>query len=186
MAGIDASVIGFSGKIRSGKTSIANALGLELGWPRGSFGGFLKGVAQERGLQESRAVLQQLGDSLIAEGWAPFVKAVLSAAGWTPGKALILDGIRHLEAVAAIRECTHPLSFTLIHVQIEESIRLARFPSPEGVDRHALENHSSEFAVNALLPKVADFKVNGALPLQESVHQVVSFLRKKERAFTES
>jgi dephospho-CoA kinase len=81
-------VIGLAGQIAAGKTTIATRLAARLGIPRVSFGDEVRRVAAERGLPADRAVLQDLGEELIAAGWDSFCRAVLAQGAWQPGQPL--------------------------------------------------------------------------------------------------
>ena len=110
-------VLGFSGPIASGKTTISMKLAKHLGCPRVSFGDYVRKVASERGLDVlSRDVLQNVGESLIREGWKKFCSSVLEQVKWEPGGTLVVDGVRHKEALTNLKELTAPSKMFLIYV----------------------------------------------------------------------
>src|SRR4051812_28967884 len=102
------SAIGVAGRVGSGKSSLATLLGDQAGWPVVRFGDFLRDVAEGRGLAADRPTLQRLGTEYIGRGWVPFCAQVLEAAGWRPGVSVIVDGIRHPEAVDALNQLLAP------------------------------------------------------------------------------
>lgn len=153
-------VIGVAGGIGSGKTEFARALTSRLGGQFVSFGDFVRAAAAERGLDPSRAVLQDLGARLIAElGWQRFASAVLSP--WDRESPLVVDGIRHLEAVAAVRTCVAPFVFRLVFLDADLTLRKARLsgrPS-DAENLPTIDAHSTEQAVHSLR-SAADLVLN--------------------------
>src|SRR5262249_3604780 len=81
----------FSGRIGSGKSSVAARLSHALGWPRAGFGEDLRRrIAQEGCDRDSRHALQDLGQTLVDANPDPFW-ADLASAGFVAGGNLILD-----------------------------------------------------------------------------------------------
>ena len=175
---IEPCAVGFSGRISSGKTTISRAVAQALQWPRASFGDFVRSVASSRRLAvESREVLQEIGVSLISKGWPEFCRDVLAAAGWQPGSAIVVDGIRHTDAVQHLAEIVAPLSFVLVHVAIEEHVRNERQLQRDGTPvQMEAESHSTEIAVKDLLPKRADLTVDGNWSLDRIIGEVIDHL----------
>jgi len=102
-------ILAFSGGIGSGKSTLSSGVAEALEWPRVSFGRYVRAVALDRGLDaESREVLQEVGESLITAGWVPFCRAVLTQADWRPERSLVVDGIRHVEALQTLRALAAP------------------------------------------------------------------------------
>ena len=98
-------VIGFSGRIKSGKTTIATATASSLDWQCASFGDYVRWVAiRQNEDPESRAALQRIGESCIARGWPAFCHNVLKMVNWRSGMPVVVDGIRHVEAVEQITD----------------------------------------------------------------------------------
>jgi cytidylate kinase len=170
-------VIGFSGRIGSGKTTISQSVADALGWTFASFGEFVRGVARSRNLDpDSREVLQEIGNLLIAQGWPEFCKDVLAAAAWQPDKPLVVDGIRHTEAVQHLAKIAYPLPFVHVHVAVDEQIRLDRLQQRATFDNAVAESHSTEAAVKDRLPAMAHLVVDGSRSVNEVVVTVVAFL----------
>ena len=105
--------LAIAGGIASGKTSLAKALSERLAWPRASFGDCVREVAAEQGLGTLRETLQAVGEALIAAGWDSFCRRTLCEGGWRPGGPVIVDGIRHVEAIDHLRAVLH---LSLIHI----------------------------------------------------------------------
>jgi dephospho-CoA kinase len=125
--------LGVSGRIGSGKTSLAVVLAERLDCPRASFGDYVRSVATDRGLDASRRdVLQALGDQLIANGWDTFCAAVLRFAGYTAG-SVVVDGIRHAGAAKTMQTLLAPAQWKLVAVESEEATRRSRLTA-RGID----------------------------------------------------
>lgn len=119
-------VVGITGVIRSGKSSLTTELADRLGAEARSFGAIVRDEAVRRGRGDSRLDQQTTGLELIAEGWTSFVDLLL-----TPrllADRLVVDGIRHVEAFEELRRRFPEATFLLVAVDptgavIEERIR---------------------------------------------------------------
>jgi cytidylate kinase len=118
-------IIGFSGKIGSGKTTISTAVAEALNWPHASFGDYVREVGRERGIEESRKVLQEIGASLV-ENPDEFCLSLLELSGWKPGQHLVVDGVRHAKIVDALHRTTKPSRVFLVFVEVNEKVRKKR------------------------------------------------------------
>ena len=175
---MDNFVIAFAGPIGSGKSTVSVAIAEALGLSRASFGDHVRSVAKQRGLTQDRETLQLIGSELIENGWGPFCKAVLSQAGWKKGDSIIVDGIRHSEAIEALRQMTAPLKFILFFISIEEEDRQSRLMSKGIIDKREkskVESHSTEAQVNSLRSK-ASLVLDGTQPILELVRQIIGFI----------
>lgn len=172
-------VIAFAGAIASGKTTLAEAVASALGCQRVSFGSFVREEATRRGLDaNSRDVLQAIGEDLIARGWEPFCLGVLAQAGWRPHQMLVVDGIRHTQALETIRRLVWPLRTTLIYVDVAHANRDARL-RVRGVDEEdqaRADSHSTEAEVPSQLPAVADHRLHADGSVAELVERVLAWL----------
>lgn len=153
-------IIAISSKIGAGKSTLAYELSRTFGIPRISFGNHVRSIARQRGLRESRRVLQEIGQSLVEADAAGFTRSVLSAL-WKKGA--VVDGIRHLQVLHAIREIVAPLPVFLVYVYVDEPIRRERLAQrgmrPEEIE--AADSHSTEQQVQQTLRKAAALHVNG-------------------------
>jgi len=175
---MDNIVIAFAGQIGSGKSTISIALAEALGLSRASFGDHVRSVAKQRGLTQDRKMLQIIGSELIKNGWGPFCKAVLSQAGWKRGDSIIVDGIRHIEAIETLRQMTAPLKFVQIFISIEEEDRKSRLMSKGIMDKKGksiIESHSTEAQVYSLHNE-ANLVLDGTQPISELVRQIIGFI----------
>jgi thymidylate kinase len=123
---IHPAIVAVSGPIGSGKTTITTLMSERLHWPRGAYGDTVRTMATRRGVSHDRCHLQRIGSELIAGGWDTFTRLVLSQATWMPGEALILDGLRHVDAVAALQRIAAPLPVIVIYLDIPAATGLAR------------------------------------------------------------
>src|SRR4051812_45764688 len=117
-------VIALSSRIGAGKSTIARAVSGRLGWPRVSFGDYLREAARKRMIQESRATLQELGEFLVKQDAAGFTKALLSQVDFKSG--VVVDGVRHMEILHALENLVAPLPLHLIYVETDEQVRIQR------------------------------------------------------------
>jgi cytidylate kinase len=169
-------VICFSGGIGSGKTTLARAVAARLGARVASFGDYVRAEATSRGIGHDRAALQDLGETLIDEmGWPAFCRAVLEGAGWSPGRSLVVDGVRHVAALDGIRTCVAPTPTKLVFVDASRDDRQARVDvlrgKPDNLER--AEGHSTEQDVKDKLQLVADLTLPGTATPEELVEKVV-------------
>jgi dephospho-CoA kinase len=139
-------VVGFSGGIASGKSSLSTAVSRATGWPRTSFGAYVRTVAAHRGLEPTRENFQAIGEELIEADARDFCKNVLARAPWSPGDPLVIDGIRHLEVADLLAGMVRPTDFVLIFVELPRAEREARLKNRDGESRplERFEHHSTE------------------------------------------
>jgi cytidylate kinase len=124
-------VVGFSGRRASGKTVLSTEVARRLGWPRVSFGDYVRAVARFRSASAAPVDLQELGASLIQEmGWEEFCRRVLAQADWAPGRPLVVDGIRHTGALATLRRLVCPTDLLHVHIDVSDQERQARLERP--------------------------------------------------------
>lgn len=158
-------VVGFSGKRGSGKSTISRQVSEALGWPRAGFGDYVRAEANRRGLDHKIETLQTVGESLIDTGPETFCRAVLLEARWEPNTSLIIDGIRHVEIVVALRKIMVPADFRLVHITVEEPLREARLIGRDSIDGESIrryDRHSTEAQVATALPELADLVLDGS------------------------
>lgn len=170
--------VGLSGRIGSGKTTLAMALAERLQCPRASFGDYVRSIAAARGLDaDDRQVLQDLGDELIAaQGWPSFCQAVLDHAGYRDG-TVVVDGIRHTQAADTMRALVAPRPWRLVAVSSENEVRLSRLAArgAVGAGAHTADAHPNETQVGAVMAS-ADFVVSGDSTVADAVNSVMAWL----------
>jgi transcriptional regulator with XRE-family HTH domain/Zn-dependent peptidase ImmA (M78 family)/cytidylate kinase len=175
-------VLAFSGKIASGKSTLSAEVARALDWKRASFGDYVRGVAKSQGLEPSREVLQDLGESL-AKTPEEFCKAMLAHFGWQSGEPVVIDGVRHREVMEALRRVVAPLEVRLVFVDAADEQRLKRFVREGDVNpgrMPQIEKHSTEKQVSTVLPDIADLRVSAGEDLDEVVREIVNWVHQAE------
>jgi hypothetical protein len=159
----------------SGKSELARELASRWSCPRASFGALVSAEASERGAQTDRDGLQELGRALIKElGWTEFCGRTLALAGadWT-NSSLVIDGVRHVEAIETLRVGFAPSRVALACVACDEPRRIARLlargAGPADIERW--DRDSTERNLDAL-SSLADLTVRGDQPIAEAVHAI--------------
>lgn len=165
-------IIALSGALGSGKSSVSQALATRLNWPRVSFGGYVRTIADERNLPKGRETLQALGAELLQEmGAKAFCIATLRQAGWKPGMDVVLDGVRHQEVLETLQQLdrTH-----LIFLSADEQTRVSRLRADGRAedDLSTVEQHSTEVQVSSVLRELAEYVVDATKPLGLIVDEI--------------
>ncbi len=79
-------IVGISGRIGTGKTAISTALANRLDWTRVSLGDYVRAVAHERHIIETRQALEDLGQQLVESNVKTFcqnaLRFVIGGGGW--------------------------------------------------------------------------------------------------------
>jgi transcriptional regulator with XRE-family HTH domain/dephospho-CoA kinase len=175
-------VLAFSGRIASGKSTLSAEVARSLGWKRASFGDYVRIVAKSQGLEPSREVLQDLGESL-AKTPEEFCRSMLAHFGWQSGEPLVIDGVRHREIVEALRRLVAPLELRLIFVDSADEQRRERLVRKTDLDLDKMpriESHSTEKQVSSVLPDIADLRVSTEQGLGDVVRGIVSWVHQAE------
>jgi len=172
-------VLALAGKIASGKSTLAVNFADAVGWPHVSFGDYVRGVARERGLQETGDVLQEIGDKFIREDLEGFCRSVLAQAKWKEGQPLVIEGVRHAEVNNLLRRMVAPSKYFLVLVSVDDQTRKARLQArlrQEGIDDRdvfgRVETHPTEEQVKTVLPYIADYKLDGTDPIPVLINKL--------------
>jgi cytidylate kinase len=170
-------VIAFSGRIASGKTTLSKAVADRLAMPWVSFGDAVRAEAARRGLASDRAALQGLGDELIRAGWDAFVETVVNQAQWDRTGSLVVDGVRHTEALVALQRRCPPHPVVVVFADADVDRRAERLAS-RGVtyeDAIAADSHPNEADVPAVRDR-ADILVDNDADLGEALTTTLAAL----------
>jgi hypothetical protein len=166
-------VLGFASRMGSGRRELSKRFATALGLPRVSFGEYIRAEASRRGLNQSREVLQDIGESLVRDDCEGFCQAVLDQANWKPGQSLIVDGIRHKQVEEILEVLVRPSILLIVFLDVGDRLRFTRLPTadlfivngeeetfkPSEIER--VEAHSTEAQLKRLLPSTADLVVKG-------------------------
>ena len=153
--------IAISGPIGSGKTTVAKALAERVGAQRIGFGDYVRKVARTAGLDSTnRTVLQDLGDVLVR--WPEeMCGEVLRQFPASENAPLIIDGVRHVTVLEALRRLVRPRELKLVYLDADRATLLTRWAS-EG-DQSKVDDpyaHDVEHEVETLLRTLADIVVD--------------------------
>ena len=182
-------VLVFSGQIGSGKSEISSRVAKALGWSYASFGDYIRSVAHSQGLDDTREILQELGESLVNKGAEDFCRSLLAHYNWRSGEPLVIDGLRHKEVADALRQLVLPLDIRIVLLEVDENIRRARLAKARRADFEwieAVERHPTEVQVKSELPQIAHLKLEGNKPIQDLVHDVVTWVHQGDGVFAEA
>ena len=169
------SLIALCGSSKSGKTTIAVRVAEELHCRVASFGAFVRKEARKKGLTNpTRRQLQDIGDHLATRDMQGFCKAVLDDTGFEPGSPLVIDGIRHTEAVEAIQKLIPDQVLKLVYLETDLSTRAKRAgltaEEMKCVDSHQVESQSTK------LRSLANLVLDTSGSNETSLAQVFLFL----------
>jgi dephospho-CoA kinase len=182
MRALEPLVLAVSGRIGSGKTTVASGVANALGWKRASFGEFVRAVARSQGLDDRREVLQEVGARLVEKGTADFCRSLLAHFHWESGEPLVVDGVRHREILESLRALVSPLQVRLVYVDVDDEARQRRLTQLGELTTSGqlgeLDSHSTEREVTQELAAAAAFRVSGTRPVDEIVRDIVEWVQK--------
>lgn len=174
--------IAIAGRMGTGKTTLATALSDHLGWPRASFGDYVRSEVARLGMPLSRHNLQTVGTELLTADVAQFCHAVLATSGWTSGQGLIIDGLRHSETIEPISTFIHPLPLKVVLIKVQEEIRRQRLAHKGEVNELAVreaDSHSSEKQVATIFDELADLILDGTQQPKAVFEDVVRWIQEQ-------
>ena len=155
---------------------------------RASFGDDVRMYAKSQGLEESRDVLQEVGEGLVDKGPEDFCHSVLAHFGWHSGEPLVIDGVRHARIVDALRKIVAPLELRLVFIDVSEDARLKRLrkTDSEVIARiQDIESHSTEQeVVKNTLRDLAQRHVQGDRPIPDVVQEILGWVHQGDGSET--
>lgn len=179
-ANLTGRMVGLAGKLGSGKSSVGHRLADALNAPLASFGAYVRSIADERALVHSREVLQALGEELLRTlGPLTFASQVVDSSGWKGQGPLVVEGIRHVDIVSALREGNRETPFLLVYLEVPEELRLSRLEARDRLSPSQVavyESHSTESDVVSRLRQIADLVVEAGADVDTTVAAVLSGL----------
>jgi dephospho-CoA kinase len=131
----------------------------------------------QRGAGQSREVLQQIGEELISTSLESFTQAVISRVPWQQG--CVVDGVRHMEVLVAIKQIVSPLPVFLVFIDVPEAVRKQRLRDRGMTDQEidSADHHEIEAQVRTVISEQADLHVDGQWEIQLTVNQIRQFLK---------
>ena len=181
-------VIGLSGQLGSGKSTIARGLARALHCDPASFGDYVRSLARRGEYHVDRRTLQDLGqDELDSRGPEQFCVDMLDqqVPAFGPGNRLVVDGVRHLAIAGALRELLQPSVFFLVYMSVDNRVRFNRITTRElsGGSGQSLwklvgelDQHRTELEVRQALRAHADLTLSATRPSSELVRAVLRFV----------
>lgn len=172
-------ILVLSGPIGSGKTTLSRAVAAALGWKRAEFGEYLRGIARDRKIAAERTALRMIGREM-AQDWQQFCAAVMTSGGWHPGEPLVLDGVRHVEALKCVRSIAMPAPVWLLWIDVPRSLRGERYRVKAIETEEAIresERDWSEVQVDRDFRGIATRVLDGTHDVPNLVADVLLWLR---------
>jgi adenylate kinase family enzyme len=169
-------VIGISGRIHSGKSTLANEMAKRMCIPKVSFGSFLRRYSEVNSLDLTRISLQDLGQNFVDNSLDEFCNLVLNEGGWDKETNLIVDGIRHISVLEKLKELVKPQKFILIFIEVSDEELAKRDIGYQDNQRKIFEQHLSEIQVISKLKSFADIVVQPDYSLDDIIVQINSFM----------
>ena len=102
---------------------------------------------------------------------------MLQSGGYSDG-SVVVDGIRHVEAIDTMRRILATLPWRLVAIDIDQEARSHRLQEG-GIDMEDVrraEAHPNEREVEAVLRR-ADYRISGDLSIDEAADEVIRLLR---------
>jgi len=167
-------IVAFAGRIASGKSAVSVAVAEHYSVARVSFGDAVRREAKRRGLSDSRGALQDLGDELIDAGWDAFCSLVTDQVEWDGHQSLVVDGVRHVGAIEALRRLAGPSRLYLVFVDTAWEQRKAWLAERgvTGPEAIAADSHPNESELDDVVNR-SNFVVANDADLDRVVARVV-------------
>lgn len=172
-------IIAFTGLPQTGKTTLARRLADHLQCKFVSFGDFVRNEAKKVGIANPiRKDLQDIGQRLVETDVVTFCRDVLQTVSFSPDEQIVIDGVRHVEALRAISSLSQRQPIKLIHLFASLDIRKAR-GAPDAVDSEltAIDAHEVESQTERELRDLADLVVDASANADESFARIVRWIR---------
>lgn len=171
-------IIAFSGLPQTGKTTFAKRLANHRHSKFLSFGDFVRHEARNLGIKDpKRSELQDLGQRLVETDVMSFCKKALQYVNFSPGETLVIDGIRHVEALAAIRTLCNGQTIKLIHLYAPIETRKARSANLEGVNLAGIDAHRVESQTNNEILQSADVAIDASGDADQVFQRITDWVK---------
>jgi energy-coupling factor transporter ATP-binding protein EcfA2 len=155
-------IIGLSGQAGSGKSTLAQFLTEQLNAETAAFGDFVRYLAACQGASIERMSLQEIGQAAVRSGTEEFVSGFIAWAAPSPGRAFVVDGIRHVAIDKAIRTwaANTGRKYVAVTISASEEVRAQRRTNGDRSALATLDGHPVETESVTSLPLIADFVVD--------------------------
>lgn len=182
-------IITFAGPIGSGKSTLARAIADVSGAPSAGFGNYVRSLAAERGLDVGRRqVLQDLGHELVQADARAFLDGALAWSGHAAGQDLLLDGLRHVSILDALRqrEAEGLDAVSLLYLDTPRETRRARVVARgvSAAQMEADEAHPAEQDLDEKLRAAADAVLNGAQDVEALTRDALRIIEQRRPNLT--
>jgi hypothetical protein len=177
-------VVTLSGAIGSRRSQLAGELGNRLHWPKVKFSDYIKElIVQDGGDPADRTLLQSYGQKLVQTRLKQFVDGVLARApDWREQGNLIVDGLRHVEALIQLRQAVDPSR--LLHVNITANpLERETGARERGIAEQNLYRYDrdlTEAQISRILPAYADMNVDAQLGMRINAEEIISLIEQRE------
>jgi dephospho-CoA kinase len=169
-----------AGGIATGKSTLARELVRRFaGSTVRAFGDVVRRKAAQDGRGQDRATLQEIGLQLIADGWPTFVDLLLADIQPVHDSTLIIDGIRHVEAIAEIRRRFPTTPVRVVFMRLDALTTEARLIVRDG-GVEGLE-HTVEADVWRI-EQMADLIIDARQSIEESIASVSRVVETEKHA----
>jgi hypothetical protein len=170
-------VVTLSGAIGSRRSDLAIKLADRLGWPRVKFSDYIKAMIRaDGGDPENRTQLQSYGQKLVQNRLDEFVDGVLAMAqGWQRGDDLVVDGLRHVEVLLALKQKVVPSTVLYVNVSVDP-LRREEDAKDRGIAEQMLYRYDrdlTEAQLARILPAYADLEIDGTLGFSITVDEII-------------
>lgn len=172
-------VIAFSGRMRSGKTSLSCELSRRLSWPRVAFGEYVrKEIKRAGGNPDCRQLLQDYGQRRVENDLEGFCRSVLAQAELGNSTNLIVDGIRHTKVLETIRRLCVPMRTILVYVDCSDKTRYLRTNDLATSEDTFIQQdqHSVEDETGNTLRNLADKIVDGESDTADTAQPIIDLI----------
>jgi cytidylate kinase len=166
-------IIAFCGLPGSGRSAIAEATAQDLRCPMVAFGSAVRRSAGDSDIFN----LQKVGQSMVLADPEGFVTEVL-AQNHEASHHLVLDGLRHVETLLALKRVRPYHATRLFHVKTDITIRQRHLMGKYGISPRevaAIDAHIVEAQLPRILPQYATKSIDGSLSLEILVALVKAF-----------
>jgi len=172
------SMIAFGGSSQTGKTTLARKLADLLQCKFASFGDYVRDEAKRRGKAVSaRQDLQDIGAELAEQDMLSFCRDVLKAVNYVAGERIVIDGIRHAEALQALSKLSNGGRVRLIYLFAPLEVRTARTKIRQSdCDIRTIDAHPVESQTNSQIRAAADLLVDTSGPLDDVFARIANWV----------